>query len=60
MLLYIPLPTFINGTDETPRARKRTHDNPSSRFLDLEATVDDPDESEQEEEEEGDGTSAQI
>jgi hypothetical protein len=41
--------------------RKRTRGDPLSRFLDLEAGVDDADDSEQQEEEDGkDGTSAQI
>ena len=49
------------GTDGAHRTKKRALDDRFSRFLDLEATVDDADESEQQEEEDGqDGTSAQV
>ena len=43
-------PTVANETDGTHRTRKRARDDPFSRFLDLEARVDDSDESEQQEE----------
>jgi hypothetical protein len=57
--ISLRLSTVTNGTDGTHHTRKPTWHDPLSRFLDLEASMDDANESEQQEEED-DGTSAQI